>query len=114
MVPGSTLIYGSNFCIVTLSPRSTRRRPKEAAAMPFPSEDTTPPVTKMYFVELGLVVIRPALDMRASELPPAEDPRWCQSQAAPSPPAGPPRRSIRYAAPATAPIARPAPPDSGA
>jgi len=52
MVPGSTLMYGSNFWIVTLSPRSASNRPRDAAAMPFPSELTTPPVTKMYFVEL--------------------------------------------------------------
>src|SRR5579864_6704495 len=52
MVPGSTLMYGSNFWMVTLRPRSTRRRPNEAAAMPLPRELTTPPVTKMYLVEL--------------------------------------------------------------
>src|SRR6476659_10824640 len=57
MVPGSTLMYGSNFCIVTLSPRSTNSRPNEAAAMPFPREETTPPVTKMYLVALGAEVI---------------------------------------------------------
>src|SRR6476646_10757367 len=49
MVPGSTLMYGSNFCSATLYPWSSRRRPMDAAASPFPSEDTTPPVTKMYF-----------------------------------------------------------------
>src|SRR6059058_4210576 len=52
MVPGSTLMYGSNFWIVTRRPRSTSRRPSDAAAMPLPRDDTTPPVTKMYFVEL--------------------------------------------------------------
>src|SRR6266496_1219870 len=57
IVPGSTLMYGSNFCIVTASPRSTSRRPNEAAAMPFPREETTPPVTKMYLVAFGPVVI---------------------------------------------------------
>src|SRR6184192_4381766 len=45
-------MYGSNFWIVTRRPRSTSSRPSEAAAMPFPSEETTPPVTKTYFVEL--------------------------------------------------------------
>src|SRR6266852_122053 len=50
-------MYGSNFCIVTLRPRSTSRRPSEAAAMPFPREETTPPVTKMYLVAFGPVVI---------------------------------------------------------
>src|SRR5215210_5397591 len=47
IVPGSTLMYGSNFWIVTDNPRATSRRPREAAAMPFPSAETTPPVMKM-------------------------------------------------------------------
>src|SRR5436190_8182916 len=50
MVPGSTLRYGSNFMIVTRIPRSTRSRPIDAAAIPLPSDETTPPVTKMYRV----------------------------------------------------------------
>src|SRR5260370_9139154 len=49
MVAGSTLRYGSHFCRVTLKPRLSRRQPIEEAATPFPSEDTTPPVTKIYF-----------------------------------------------------------------
>src|SRR5215471_1777872 len=49
IVPGSTLRYGSNFCSCTRSPRAFKRRPSEAATMPFPSADTTPPVTKTYF-----------------------------------------------------------------
>src|ERR1700693_536051 len=49
MVPGSTLRYGSHFCRVTLKPRLSRRQPMEEAATPFPSEETTPPVTKIYF-----------------------------------------------------------------
>src|SRR3954447_25451785 len=40
-------MYGSSFCSWTVSPRATSRRPIDAAAMPLPSEDTTPPVTKM-------------------------------------------------------------------
>src|SRR5438552_2052650 len=32
--------------MLTLSPRASRMAPKEADAMPLPSEDTTPPVTK--------------------------------------------------------------------
>src|SRR5581483_1617299 len=47
IVPGSTFKYGSNFNMVTRSPRSTSKRPSEAAAIPFPREETTPPVTKM-------------------------------------------------------------------
>ena len=54
MVPGSTFRYGSNFIIVTRSPRSTSSRPSEAAAIPLPSDETTPPVTKMYFVGWAL------------------------------------------------------------
>jgi len=34
----------------TRNPRSTRSRPSEAAAIPLPSDETTPPVTKMNFV----------------------------------------------------------------
>src|SRR5215208_7068430 len=40
-------MYGSNFWIVTDRPRETSSRPSEAAAMPFPSAETTPPVMKM-------------------------------------------------------------------
>ena len=47
MVPGSTLRYGSNFWHVTFSPRLSSRQPMDAAAMPLPNEETTPPVTKM-------------------------------------------------------------------
>src|SRR5579862_3229174 len=49
IVPGSTLRYGSNFCSWTRRPRAFSRRPSEAATMPFPSAETTPPVTKTYF-----------------------------------------------------------------
>src|SRR5271170_6793699 len=49
MVPGSTLRYGSHFWRVTLNPRLSRRHPMEEAATPFPSEETTPPVTNIYF-----------------------------------------------------------------
>src|SRR5262249_43864274 len=48
MVPGSTFRYGSNFIRLTLSPRLSSRQPIEAAAKPFPRDETTPPVTKMY------------------------------------------------------------------
>ena len=57
--PGSMLMYGSNFWSPTDSPRATRSRPIDAAAMPLPSEDTTPPVTKMKRV-LGRSVMRGA------------------------------------------------------
>src|SRR3954467_13936491 len=47
IVPGSTLMYGSNFWSATERPRARRRWPIEAEAMPLPSAETTPPVTKM-------------------------------------------------------------------
>src|SRR5690606_6626955 len=50
MVPGSTLIYGSSFSRVTRSPRDSKMAAREAAAMPLPREDTTPPVTNTYLV----------------------------------------------------------------
>src|SRR6185437_12160647 len=53
MVPGSTFRYGSNFIRLTLIPRASSRQPMDAAASPLPSEDTTPPVTKMYFADIS-------------------------------------------------------------
>src|SRR5690242_17061377 len=50
IVPGSTLRYGSNFWTCTFRPRAFNSRPSDAAVMPFPSEETTPPVTKTYLV----------------------------------------------------------------
>src|SRR5512138_2533368 len=49
MVPASTLMYGSIFCRATRYPRASSSAPMDAAARPLPSEDTTPPVTKIYF-----------------------------------------------------------------
>src|SRR6476659_3075545 len=49
IVPGSTLRYGSNFWSWTRSPRALSKRPSEAATIPFPRAETTPPVTKTYF-----------------------------------------------------------------
>src|SRR6185312_7128718 len=34
-------------------PRASSRQPIEAAARPLPSDDTTPPVTKMYFADMS-------------------------------------------------------------
>jgi hypothetical protein len=36
--------------ILTLNPRLSSRQPIEAEAKPFPSDESTPPVTKMNFV----------------------------------------------------------------
>src|SRR5260370_24700399 len=43
-------MYGSIFWSVTRKPRASSSEPMEADAKPLPSDDTTPPVTKMYFV----------------------------------------------------------------
>src|SRR5690625_7702587 len=55
MVPGSTLMYGSSFIMVTLRPRASRIAAREAEAIPLPKEETTPPVTNMYRVMYNLV-----------------------------------------------------------
>src|SRR5438445_597420 len=49
IVPGSTFRYGSSFWRETVRCRDFRMFPIDAAVMPFPSEETTPPVTKTYF-----------------------------------------------------------------
>jgi hypothetical protein len=36
--------------MVTLNPRACRSLPNEEAIIPFPKEEVTPPVIKMYFV----------------------------------------------------------------
>src|SRR5215213_4015856 len=50
IVPGSTLRYGSSFCIVTRSPRCLSRLPNDDAVSPLPSEEATPPVTNRCLV----------------------------------------------------------------
>src|ERR671932_2042243 len=65
IVPGSTFRYGSNFCAWTVRPRALSSRPREAATMPLPSPETTPPVTKTYFVEAAVVIVSP----RAANVP---------------------------------------------
>src|SRR3954470_18152697 len=49
IVPGSTLMYGSSLMLVTRMLRDSRIAARDAAAIPLPREDTTPPVTKTYF-----------------------------------------------------------------
>src|SRR5579864_5357162 len=49
MVPGSTLRYGSSFWRETVRWRAFRMFPIDAAVIPLPREETTPPVTKTYF-----------------------------------------------------------------
>ncbi len=48
-MPGSTLMYGSSFCIRTERPRFSSSMPIDALVSPLPSELTTPPVTKICF-----------------------------------------------------------------
>src|SRR6202035_2043657 len=55
IVPGSTFRYGSHFWRVTRRPRLSSRQPMDPAATPLPREDTTPPVTKIYFGPIRLV-----------------------------------------------------------
>src|SRR4029078_4905625 len=43
-------MYGSSLILVTRMPRDSRIAAREAAAMPFPRLETTPPGTKTYFV----------------------------------------------------------------
>src|SRR5215213_7013879 len=52
IVPGSTLMKGSNFWRTTLKPRLLSNIPSAAALVPLPMDDTTPPVTKIYLVSL--------------------------------------------------------------
>src|SRR5690606_40176321 len=56
IVPGSTLRYGSSFCMVTRRPRRVRRRPRLDAVSPFPRLEATPPVTKRCLVGRALPV----------------------------------------------------------
>ena len=44
--------------MVTLKPRDFRRRPSEEETMPFPKDEVTPPVTKMYLVFFLLIRFR--------------------------------------------------------
>src|SRR5215831_6698698 len=55
IVPGSTFRYGSNFCSATRRPLLSSRQPMLDAAIPLPSDETTPPVTKMHF---GILMVR--------------------------------------------------------
>lgn len=40
--------------MVVLYPRACNNLAKEAEIIPFPRDDVTPPVTKMYFVEFDM------------------------------------------------------------
>src|SRR5215211_2668316 len=90
IVPGSTLRYGSNFCACTRRPRAFSSRPSDAATMPLPRPETTPPVTKTYFVgriatsglhpteRVELAQHRRSLDQRPEGPTLAEDGEACE------------------------------------
>src|SRR5512143_2822719 len=60
-------MYGSSLRMETLRPRALRRRPMEAAVMPLPSEEVTPPVTKTYFaMGTGPPGVFPMLSIRGT------------------------------------------------
>ena len=61
IVPGSTLMYGSILRMVTFRPRLSSSAPIEAEASPLPSDDTTPPVTKMNLVRFASFAIPTSL-----------------------------------------------------
>src|SRR5207245_10493609 len=92
--------------MVTRRPRSTKRRPSEAAAMPLPRDDTTPPVTKMYFVEL---TDSPPSDGGSTALRRVADRPRCLPRE-PQVPGTPPRRSAHRGAAAEAARAAPTAP----
>src|SRR5690606_27896465 len=89
MVPGSTLMYGSSFIRVTLRPRASRMAASDAAAMPLPSEDTTPPVTKIRGVmpddpqEMRILAGRRDAGERSTHRRRDGDPPWHVSATAP-------------------------------
>src|SRR5215470_13169095 len=51
IVPGSTLRYGSSFCMVTRRRREVSSWPRLDAVRPLPREEATPPVTNTCLVE---------------------------------------------------------------
>src|SRR5262252_3997210 len=95
-------MYGSILTSVTLSPRASSKAPMDADATPLPSDDTTPPVTKMNLV-FAVLFMAPAPPAwlalaRAAPAPPAERARARRGAAARR--AG--RRTCRCAAGRTA------------
>jgi hypothetical protein len=47
--------------MVTLRPRASRIAARDAAAIPLPSEETTPPVTNIYFVVMLNLKLRKSM-----------------------------------------------------
>ena len=61
-------MYGSNFCIVTLKLWDCNSFAKDAAIIPLPNDEVTPPVTKIYLVGIRLFssLIKPDSNLRKS------------------------------------------------
>ena len=56
--------------IAARRPRALSSRPRDAAVMPFPKPDTTPPVTKMYLLILSSPSANHGFLLRRSARPP--------------------------------------------
>src|SRR5688572_23137451 len=69
IVPGSTLRYGSSFCMVTRRPRDLSSRPRLEAVRPLPSDDATPPVTKTCLVTALPAKVTPVGECRRIDGP---------------------------------------------
>src|SRR5512132_2796028 len=89
IVPGSTLMYGSSLRLVTRTPRLVRMAASDAAAMPLPSEETTPPVTNTNLVmgdKFREIRILPERARRVVEVARITAVAWVRAQqSAPSP-----------------------------
>ncbi len=68
-MPGSTFRYGSSFCITTRRPRALSSMPRLEAVRPLPSEEATPPVTKMCLVVVAVLFRKAAGGMAKRGLP---------------------------------------------
>src|SRR6185295_1793518 len=70
-------MYGSSLRLVTRTPREARIAARDAAAMPFPSEETTPPVTNT-----NLVIGWPVQEIRILPEPRDATKRGCARRSA--------------------------------
>src|SRR4029453_8715420 len=75
IVPGSTFRYGSSLRNVILRPGASSTAPRDAHESPLPSDDSTPPVTKMNLV--GRLLIVPPLFGSSHDRP---TPRCCVAE----------------------------------
>src|SRR5579875_1852031 len=76
MVPRSTLIYGSSFISETETPWFLSSRPSEATVMPLPTDEATPPVTKMNF-DIDRILLPHSLLARYGCASPSLNPGLC-------------------------------------